>query len=79
MAAGDDPHTAVLLVARVQGQPGRHARPRLGAQVKVVLVQRLPARPGGLEVEHGLHGQRLVAQKRAQALGNALVQQPAAG
>ncbi len=77
MAAGHHLQAAVLLVRRVQGQPGGHARAGLRAEVILVLMERLPARAGRLEVEHRLHRQRLLAQQGGEAPIQPGVQEPA--
>ena len=77
MAAGDDIQAAVFLIDLVQGQPGGDAGPRLHAQVILILVQRLTARPRRFEVVHGLYGERLAAQNACQAAVDARVDHPA--
>uniref|UniRef100_A9U6U7 Predicted protein n=1 Tax=Physcomitrium patens TaxID=3218 RepID=A9U6U7_PHYPA len=40
---GNDEHSAVFFIRRVDGGPGRNAVTRFDLQVEVVLMQRLPA------------------------------------
>src|SRR5919197_5328636 len=69
--------TAVLLVARLERHPRRDARPRLYAQVVLVLVHRLASRSRRLEVQHRLHGERLEpAQQRRQRVRKPRLEQP---
>jgi hypothetical protein len=77
MAAGGDLHAAVFLIAIIQRQPRRHARSRLHAQIVVVLMQRLAARPRRFEVEHRLYGKRFPAQESRQRTVDARIQHPA--
>jgi hypothetical protein len=51
-------------VDTIQRHPRGDARPRLGLQVEVVLVQRLPARARRLEVDHRLHRVRRPPEDR---------------
>jgi hypothetical protein len=71
--AGAEDQAPVLLVAVVERQPGRDARPGGGEQVHVVLVQVLPARLRRLEVHHRLHRVRLRLQHRRENTAEARV------
>lgn len=69
VAAGDDLHTAVGFVAVIEGEPRGEAGAGLDAQVVVVLMEGLPTRTGGFEVEHGLDGEGFApCEKREHAV-----------
>src|SRR5579875_409149 len=63
MAAGNHLHAPVLFIAGVKGKPCGHAGAGLHPQIELILMERLAACPGRLEIEHGLHGVRLFTHK----------------
>jgi hypothetical protein len=77
VACGYHAQATVVLIRAVQCEPGRHARTRLGAQVEVVLVHRLTAGTGRLEVQHRLHRERLRPEQVGEQVADPRVQQPA--
>ena len=76
MRARHHAQAAIVLVTAVNRHPGRDTSSRIHTQVKLILMQRMPARPWRLEVEHRLYGVGFTPQDVGQPVVEALVDHP---
>ena len=76
MRAWHHAQAAIVLVTAVNRHPGRDTSARIHTQVKLILMQRLSARPWRLEVEHRLYCEGLPPQDMGQPVVEALIDHP---